>query len=971
MKTKILYFFLLTSIYATAQIGIGTTDPKAVLDIKATNQANPLSTDGMLVPKIDIFPATNPGVDQQGMLVYLTTTVGANSQGFYYWDNPTTTWIPIGNNNNSGWGLNGNIGTNPALNFIGTTDGQDVVFKRNNILSGKIATSNTSFGFASLLTNPSGSTAFGNTALQQNSGNNNSGFGNQVLRATGNGGFNSGFGANAMRNNTSGTNNTGIGFEALLTNTSGNDNTSVGYKADVSSDNLSNATAIGAKSLVGADNSLVLGSINGVNGSTANVNVGIGTTTPNNKLQLNSPSPLENVFLQFSNAGTGTGPFNGFLVGINSSGEGGLVNFSHDSMTFQTLSGEVMRMNAGNVGIGVNTPLDKLHVIGNIRMVDGNQAAGRVMTSDVNGRATWQNASANAWGLTGNTGTNAVSNFIGTSDDVDLVFRRNNLVHGRLGFSNTSFGRNTNIAGSGNSAFGMNAMSGSNTNSGCAFGSDALVFATGGSNNAFGSSSLFRNTSGSENSAFGTFSLNQNTTGIQNSAFGNKTLANNTTGSSNIGIGYAALNNNTVGDNNTAVGYEALVDNVSSNSNTAIGHFALRRNSTGTVNTALGASALNSNTTGTSNTAAGGAALSANTTGSFNSAFGRFALFRSPTGFSNSAFGYQSQQNTTSGQSNSSFGELSMNNNTTGGFNTAMGRQALRVNDTGGFNTAFGALSDVSVGNLTNATAIGARAEVGASNSLVLGSINGINGATSSVNVGIGTTTPNSALQVEGTVTFNDNADNVDFRVESLTEPNMLRVDASDDAVKIGTIGATTSLLRVGDVTGDGIQIGSAEVIEDGGVSILQINSNLLPSTDNVRDLGSPTLRWDDVFATSGVVNTSDRNTKTNISPLNYGLNEILQLNPVTFNWKDKPNGKRKIGFIAQELLPILNEVVKTEDTFIDEDGQEGIIKMERLGVYYSDIIPVLVKGMQEQQALIESLQKRIDELEKKQLHKN
>jgi hypothetical protein len=46
--------------------------------------------------------------------------------------------------------------------------------------------------------------------------------------------------------------------------------------------------------------------------------------------------------------------------------------------------------NSGNVGIGIAAPLDKLHVVGHIRMVDGSQAVGKVMTSDANGTATWQ-----------------------------------------------------------------------------------------------------------------------------------------------------------------------------------------------------------------------------------------------------------------------------------------------------------------------------------------------------------------------------------------------------------------------------------------------------------------------------------------------------------------------------------------------------------------------------------------------------
>jgi len=61
----------------------------------------------------------------------------------------------------------------------------------------------------------------------------------------------------------------------------------LGYYANVGSNNLTNATAIGAQAYVTQNNTLVLGSINGVNGATANTNVGIGTTAPDNLLSVN------------------------------------------------------------------------------------------------------------------------------------------------------------------------------------------------------------------------------------------------------------------------------------------------------------------------------------------------------------------------------------------------------------------------------------------------------------------------------------------------------------------------------------------------------------------------------------------------------------------------------------------------------------------------------------------------------------
>lgn len=95
---KQLYFFisfLSFANYSIAQVGINTTTPNAQLEIKSSNQASPSNTDGILIPKIDAFPATNPTVAQNGMMVYLTQIVGVNQPGFYYWNNTTSTWKSV------------------------------------------------------------------------------------------------------------------------------------------------------------------------------------------------------------------------------------------------------------------------------------------------------------------------------------------------------------------------------------------------------------------------------------------------------------------------------------------------------------------------------------------------------------------------------------------------------------------------------------------------------------------------------------------------------------------------------------------------------------------------------------------------------------------------------------------------------------------------------------------------------------
>ena len=96
------------------------------------------------------------------------------------------------------------------------------------------------------------------------------------------------------------------------------------------------------------------------------------------------------------------------------------------------------------------------------------------------------------------------------------------------------------------------------------------------------------------------------------------------------------------------------------------------------------------------------------------------------------------------------------------------------------------------------------------------------------------------------------------------------------------------------------------------------------------------------------IANTSDIKFKQNIENLNYGLAEVLQLNPITFEWKpesDRGTGRR-IGFIAQETEQVIPEVVGHITTHDDEFKT----------LSYSDLVPVLTKAIQEQQAIIENL---------------
>ena len=98
--------------------------------------------------------------------------------------------------------------------------------------------------------------------------------------------------------------------------------------------------------------------------------------------------------------------------------------------------------------------------------------------------------------------------------------------------------------------------------------------------------------------------------------------------------------------------------------------------------------------------------------------------------------------------------------------------------------------------------------------------------------------------------------------------------------------------------------------------------------------------------------NLSDVNWKKNIQDITYGVDKILQLKPITFNWLNEDYGDRlNIGFIAQEVEEIIPNIVTTA-----EDGTKSLA--------ITDLIPVLTKAIQEQQAMIETQNTKITELE-------
>ena len=128
---------------------------------------------------------------------------------------------------------------------------------------------------------------------------------------------------------------------------------------------------------------------------------------------------------------------------------------------------------------------------------------------------------------------------------------------------------------------------------------------------------------------------------------------------------------------------------------------------------------------------------------------------------------------------------------------------------------------------------------------------------------------------------------------------------------------------------------------------------NLLPISNAISngsnssgiDIGSNSLMFNNTYCLGGVWTGSDRRFKSNIQPLSETMTVINQLNPVSYSLNNGSN-LNHYGFIAQELKSIFpNAVVSGEET-----------DSSYLAVAYSEIIPILTKGIQEQQSMIDTL---------------
>jgi len=363
MKQQLLsLIFVLVTFFTNAQIGIGTSspDPSSILDVQSTAK-------GFLAPRINLSSVTNSSIDGSntnaaGLMIYNTnaSVTGGSGVGYYYWDGSTWTAMKAsatGGGSGDGWQLDGN--SISSGDFLGTTNYQALNLRVNNTQIGSF--------------HPNGGISFGLGASSSV---------NQAFA----------IGENASAGNTS---NYAFGKGA---NASGSSAYAIG-ESSVSSQNKSYAigtssTASGTSSYAIGEGSASLATGSYAIGAGANSSATGSFAIGNQSISAsNNTLALGNEAQAINNNATALG-YQAIASNQNSIAIGPATTSVDNSIILgNTTNTTTDSYAATKVGIGTNAPSAKLHVNGTLRYVDGNQAAGRVLTSDANGNATWQDVS--------------------------------------------------------------------------------------------------------------------------------------------------------------------------------------------------------------------------------------------------------------------------------------------------------------------------------------------------------------------------------------------------------------------------------------------------------------------------------------------------------------------------------------------------------------------------------------------------
>jgi len=450
-------------------------------------------------------------------------------------------------------------------------------------------------------------------------------------------------------------------------------------------------------------------------------------------------------------------------------------------------------------------------------------------------------------------------------------------------------------------------------------------------NIGLGDQSLEQNEEGSHNVALGKETLNSNTLGNYNTAIGYQTLYNNRDGNLNLGIGYQTLYSNISGIGNIGIGFNALYDNISGRGNIAMGIHTMWNNTTGSHNIAMAEGTLIDNLSGDRNIAMGYYALNKNTIGDDNIALGFESMKRNTTGWRNIGFGANSLRENTTGKTNIAIGKYALEDNVWGDENVAIGVGALKSlnhpEQYKGENTAIGtwALGNSITGERNTAVGYGAGSRNNGYGNIFIGAFAG-----SSIDY----------QNIDHTLIIENSSSTLPL-IYGEFDNNILGFNA-----RVG-IGTETPNVPLQVTTGSDADLGLGS-----GMVVLgsELSNNLVLDKNEIqaRNAGAPASLYlqqngGNVYIGNAIIQSSDIRLKRDINDISFGLEEILKLRPTEYFWKTTNQQYKSLGLIAQEVQGVIRNVV----TYNEEQ--------DKYGVSYSELIPVLIKAIQEQQKIIDS----------------
>ncbi len=401
----------------------------------------------------------------------------------------------------------------------------------------------------------------------------------------------------------------------------------------------------------------------------------------------------------------------------------------------------------------------------------------------------------------------------------------------------------------------------------------------------------------------------------------------------------------TAGSSNTAIGRDALnASSATSDYNSALGAFALGIHNDGSFNTALGYSCLESSTSAWSNTGVGAYSLHLTSTGEQNTGIGNEAMYLNTTGTGNTALGYSALHDGVSGHSNVAVGTNALRRNANRSNLVAVGDSAL-------FNNSLGAQPDNSIEGIYEAH-----------DNVAVGSKALYTNNRGSSNTGIGT----GALYANG------------FGSQNTAVGSGALRNTNNFSGNTG-IGSFTLYSNVGGNYNTALGSSAGGNGSPSNFTSLGYVSGYVGGNSNTIEVGNTSVSW--IGGQQNWSNYSDGRVKDRVQENVPGLAFIQQLRPVTYHFDlrkenelvygDKEIGewegkydleKRQMtGFIAQEV----ETAAKTCGyDFSGVSAPAGTAKLYSLS--YSEFVVPLVKAVQEQQALIEKLTRRIEELERR-----